>query len=66
MQDVMVRLKDADHARVGKGLAAVRAVLQERLARRAVDVAEVEQPCPHGGPDLPPAVLGAPVPTLPA
>jgi 3-hydroxyacyl-CoA dehydrogenase/enoyl-CoA hydratase/3-hydroxybutyryl-CoA epimerase len=33
-QGTLVRLKDADHARVGKGLAAVREVLRERLTKK--------------------------------
>jgi 3-hydroxyacyl-CoA dehydrogenase/enoyl-CoA hydratase/3-hydroxybutyryl-CoA epimerase len=32
----LVRLKDADHARVGKGLAAVREVLKDRLVRKQI------------------------------
>jgi 3-hydroxyacyl-CoA dehydrogenase/enoyl-CoA hydratase/3-hydroxybutyryl-CoA epimerase len=35
-QGTMVRLKDTDHARIGKGLAAVRSVLQERLTRKQI------------------------------
>jgi 3-hydroxyacyl-CoA dehydrogenase/enoyl-CoA hydratase/3-hydroxybutyryl-CoA epimerase len=35
-QGTLVRLKDTDTARVGKGLAAVRSVLQERLARKQI------------------------------
>lgn len=35
-QGTMVRLKDADHARVGKGIAAVRDVLRERLTRKQI------------------------------
>ncbi|MEX2177279.1 MAG: fatty acid oxidation complex subunit alpha FadJ [Gemmatimonadaceae bacterium] len=35
-QGTLVRLKDTDASRVGKGLAAVRAVLTERLARRQI------------------------------
>ena len=35
-QDTLVRLKDTDYARVGKGLAAVRDVLKERLERRQI------------------------------
>ena len=35
-QGTMVRLKDADLARVGKGLAAVRGILKERLTRKQV------------------------------
>ena len=34
--DVPVRLKDADHGRVGKGLAAVRDVVGERLTKRQI------------------------------
>ena len=35
-QGTVVRLKDAQHERVGKGLAAVREVLKERLTRRQI------------------------------
>jgi 3-hydroxyacyl-CoA dehydrogenase/enoyl-CoA hydratase/3-hydroxybutyryl-CoA epimerase len=35
-QGTLVRLKDADHARVGKGYAAVRSVLSERLKKRQI------------------------------
>jgi 3-hydroxyacyl-CoA dehydrogenase/enoyl-CoA hydratase/3-hydroxybutyryl-CoA epimerase len=35
-QNTLVRLKDTDLARVGKGLAAVRAVLKERLDRKQI------------------------------
>jgi 3-hydroxyacyl-CoA dehydrogenase/enoyl-CoA hydratase/3-hydroxybutyryl-CoA epimerase len=35
-QGTLVRLKDADHGRVGKGLAAVSEVLRERLAKRQI------------------------------
>lgn len=35
-QGTLVRLKDTDTARIGKGLAAIRGVLQERVARRHV------------------------------
>jgi 3-hydroxyacyl-CoA dehydrogenase/enoyl-CoA hydratase/3-hydroxybutyryl-CoA epimerase len=35
-QGTMVRLKDTDHARVGKGLAAVREVLQEQAKKRRI------------------------------
>ncbi|MHB1073041.1 MAG: fatty acid oxidation complex subunit alpha FadJ [Gemmatimonadaceae bacterium] len=35
-QGTLVRLKDTDHARVGKGLAAVREVLQERLKKKQI------------------------------
>jgi len=35
-QGTVVRLKDADHARVGKGLAAIRGVLKERLTRKQI------------------------------
>src|SRR5262249_27475431 len=35
-QNTSVRLKDTDTARVGKGLAAVRGVVQERLTRRQI------------------------------
>src|SRR5687768_17051976 len=35
-QGAMVRLKDADLSRVGKGIAAVRDVLKERLTRKQI------------------------------
>jgi 3-hydroxyacyl-CoA dehydrogenase/enoyl-CoA hydratase/3-hydroxybutyryl-CoA epimerase len=35
-QNASVRLKDTDTARIGKGLAAIRGVLQERLTRRQI------------------------------
>ena len=35
-QGTLVRLKDTDTARIGRGLAAVRAVLQERLTRKQI------------------------------
>ena len=35
-QNASVRLKDTDTARIGKGLAAIRSVLQERLTRRQI------------------------------
>ena len=35
-QGTLVRLKDADHARVGKGLAAVRDVFRERLTKKQI------------------------------
>ncbi len=35
-QGTVVRMKDADHARVGKGFAAVRSVLRERLGKRQI------------------------------
>jgi len=35
-QGTLVRLKDTDAARIGKGLAAVRSVLQERLTRKQI------------------------------
>ena len=35
-QDTLVRLKDTDTARVGKGLAAVHAVVAERLTKRQI------------------------------
>ena len=38
----LVRLKDADHARVGKGLAAVREVLKERLTKKQITRLELE------------------------
>jgi 3-hydroxyacyl-CoA dehydrogenase/enoyl-CoA hydratase/3-hydroxybutyryl-CoA epimerase len=41
-QGTIVRLKDADLARVGKGLAAVRGILKERLTRRQVTRQEFE------------------------
>ncbi|HEX4681708.1 MAG TPA: 3-hydroxyacyl-CoA dehydrogenase NAD-binding domain-containing protein, partial [Gemmatimonadaceae bacterium] len=41
-QDTLVRLKDTDHARIGKGLAAVRGVLQERLTRKQITRLQLE------------------------
>jgi 3-hydroxyacyl-CoA dehydrogenase/enoyl-CoA hydratase/3-hydroxybutyryl-CoA epimerase len=41
-QNTMVRLKDTDTARIGKGLAAVRAVLQERLVRKQITRLQLE------------------------
>jgi len=41
-QGTLVRLKDADHARVGKGLAAVREVLNDRLAKKQLTRLELE------------------------
>lgn len=35
-QGTIVRMKDADHARVAKGFAAVRSVLKERLSKRQI------------------------------
>ncbi len=35
-QNTLVRIKDMDHARIGKGLASVRSVLQERLVKRQI------------------------------
>jgi 3-hydroxyacyl-CoA dehydrogenase/enoyl-CoA hydratase/3-hydroxybutyryl-CoA epimerase len=35
-QNTLVRLKDTDTARIGKGLAPIRAVIDERLARRQI------------------------------
>ncbi|MBA3889248.1 MAG: fatty acid oxidation complex subunit alpha FadJ [Gemmatimonadaceae bacterium] len=40
-QGTIVRLKDTDHARVGKGLASVRAVLQERLKKKQLTRGQV-------------------------
>lgn len=40
-QGTIVRLKDTDHARVGKGLAAVRGVLQERVKKKQLTRAEM-------------------------
>ena len=40
-QGTIVRLKDTDHARVGKGLAAVRSVLQERVKKKQLTSAEM-------------------------
>jgi 3-hydroxyacyl-CoA dehydrogenase / enoyl-CoA hydratase / 3-hydroxybutyryl-CoA epimerase len=41
-QGTLVRLKDTDFARVGKGLAAVREVLKERLAKRQISRQELD------------------------
>ena len=41
-QGTLVRLKDTDTTRIGKGLAAVRSVLQERVARRQVTRREAD------------------------
>ncbi|MDB4905491.1 MAG: fadJ [Gemmatimonadetes bacterium] len=41
-QGTTVRLKDAEHARVGKGLASVRAVLMERVKRKQVTRAQYD------------------------
>lgn len=41
-QGTLVRLKDTDTTRIGKGLAAVRSVLQERVARRHVSRREAD------------------------
>jgi 3-hydroxyacyl-CoA dehydrogenase/enoyl-CoA hydratase/3-hydroxybutyryl-CoA epimerase len=41
-QGTLVRLKDTDPARIGKGLAAIRGVLQERVARRQVTRRDLE------------------------
>src|SRR5687768_2905134 len=41
-QGTLVRLKDADHARVGKGLAAVREVLRERLTKKQMTRLQLE------------------------
>ena len=38
----LVRLKDADHARVGKGLAAVREVLKDRLTKKQITRLQLE------------------------
>jgi 3-hydroxyacyl-CoA dehydrogenase/enoyl-CoA hydratase/3-hydroxybutyryl-CoA epimerase len=35
-QGTIVRMKDADHGRVAKGMAAVRDVLKERLTKRQI------------------------------
>jgi 3-hydroxyacyl-CoA dehydrogenase/enoyl-CoA hydratase/3-hydroxybutyryl-CoA epimerase len=35
-QGTLIRLKDADHARVGKGLASVREVLRDRLTKKQI------------------------------
>jgi len=39
-----VRLKDTDTARIGKGLAAVRGVLQERLVKKQITRATAPNP----------------------
>jgi len=41
-QGTLVRLKDADHARVGKGYAAIRKLLEERRAKRQLTRTQVE------------------------
>ena len=41
-QGTVVRMKDADHARVAKGFAAVRSVLKERLAKRQITRTQLE------------------------
>ena len=41
-QGTLVRLKDADHPRVGKGLAAVREVLKDRLTKKQITRLELE------------------------
>lgn len=41
-QGTLVRLKDTDTTRIGKGLAAIRGVLQERVARRQVTRRELD------------------------
>ncbi|MBA3671836.1 MAG: fatty acid oxidation complex subunit alpha FadJ [Gemmatimonadaceae bacterium] len=41
-QGVTVRLKDTDHARVGKGIAAVSAVLSEQLAKKRITRAQYD------------------------
>ena len=41
-QGTLVRLKDADYARVGKGMAAVREVLKDRLTKRQITRLELE------------------------
>ena len=41
-QGTVVRMKDADHARVAKGFAAVRSVLKERLTKRQITRTELE------------------------
>lgn len=41
-QGTSVRLKDTDTARIGKGLASVRGVLQERLTRRQITRVQVD------------------------
>jgi len=41
-QNTLVRLKDTDYARIGKGLAAVRSVLQERLTRKQITRLQLE------------------------
>jgi len=38
----LVRLKDADHARVGKGLASIREVLKDRLTKKQITRLELE------------------------
>ncbi len=41
-QGTVVRMKDADHARVAKGFAAVRSVLKERLTKRQITRTQLE------------------------
>jgi 3-hydroxyacyl-CoA dehydrogenase / enoyl-CoA hydratase / 3-hydroxybutyryl-CoA epimerase len=41
-QRTLVRMKDADHARVGKGFAAVREVVRERLTRKQITRVQYE------------------------
>lgn len=41
-QGTLVRIKDADHARVGKGYAAVRKVVEERLKKRQITRTEFD------------------------
>ncbi|MEW5916136.1 MAG: fatty acid oxidation complex subunit alpha FadJ [Gemmatimonadota bacterium] len=41
-QGTLVRLKDADHARVGKGLGSIRQLLGERLTRKQITRQQVE------------------------
>ncbi|CAN5351818.1 fatty acid oxidation complex subunit alpha FadJ [soil metagenome] len=41
-QGTLVRMKDADHARVGKGYAAVRKVVEERLKKRHITRTQFE------------------------
>ena len=41
-QGTLVRLKDADHARVGKGLAAVREVLRDRVTKKQITRQQLE------------------------
>ena len=41
-QGTIVRMKDTDHKRIGKGLAAIRGVLQERLKKKQLTRAQVD------------------------